>query len=474
VWSSCINFIPTRSGSYYAGWVPATKFTSGPATPGTPLRAWCALRPTDAAVIYVGTTTKLWGFDGVSSWTDYSGAVYTNTATDWSFGQYGEISLATNRVNNLQFRDASTGNNFADVGGSPPKARLIVTQAEQVLLFDLNDGAEKQDAFAASAPGDYTDWSGAGATTATRIRHRPGKITAAVAFKDYVLAFKQSSVYKLTYTGGTYKWRVELIAIGRGAFGKHDVVNTGDEVIFAGPGGAWRFDGASFRSCADWFGELPRASNGSLYAPISGNVLFFNKSAGQTEVYVYNVYSDAWGQSDIATAGVQADYVPLTGDAAALRAAVAPSVGKPDLFWVFETDLDVVANSQYWGTGNGTASDIAFLETGAEGIGGSVSTHFNSVIPVYTLGLGSANNTVTLSGDTTLLMDVAVDETVDNLMNNVSTYLIQDRASYGSQRRFDINYGSPYARFLLKVKASTADYTELSDLVIDMNESGKG
>jgi hypothetical protein len=337
----------------------------------------------------------------------------------------------------------------------------------------LNDGAEKQDAFAACAPGNPTDWSGSGATTATRIRHRPGKITAAVAFKNYVLVFKQSSVYKLTYTGGTYKWQVELIAIGRGAFGKHDVVNTGDEVIFAGPGGAWRFDGASFRSISDWFGELPRASNGSLYAPISGNVHFFNKTGGQTEVHAYNVYSDAWGQSDIATAGVQADYVPLTGDPAALRTVVAPSVGKPDLFWLFETDGDVVANSQYWGTGNGTASDIGFLETGAEGIGGDAATHFDRVIPTYTLSLGSANNTVTLSGDTVLRMDVAVDETVDGLMNNASTYTISDRASSSAQRRFDINYSSPYARFLLKVPAGTADYTELSDLEIKMNPAGK-
>jgi hypothetical protein len=476
VWSNCINFIPTRSGSYYAGWVPATKFTNGPGgTPGTPLRAWCALRPTDAAVIYIGTTTKLHGFDGASAWTDYSkGGGYTNTAVDWSFAQYGEISLATNRVDNLQFRDASTGSNFADVGGSPPKSRLIVTQAEQVLLFDLNDGAEKGDAFAVSAPGDYTDWSGSGATAVTRIRHRPGKITAAVAFKDYVLAFKQSSVYKLTYTGGTYKWRVELIAIGRGAFGKHDVINTGDEVIFAGPGGAWRFDGASFRSITDWWGELPRASHGSLFAPQSGNVFFFNKTGGQTEVHAYNVYADAWGQSDLATAGVQVDYIPLTGEPAALKTVVVPTVGKPDKFFLFETDLDVVTNADYWGTGNGTASDIAYLETGVEGEGADVATHFDRVVPQYTIGLGASNNAVTLSGDTTLLMDVAEDESADALMNNITTYVITDRASSSSQRLFDINRTAAYARFLLKVKASTADYTELSDLLIKTGRKGKG
>jgi hypothetical protein len=58
-------------------------------------------------------------------------------------------------------------------------------------------------------------------------------------------------------------------------------------------------------------------------------------------------------------------------------------------------------------------------------------------------------------------------------MNNASTYTISDRASSSAQRRFDINYSSPYARFLLKVPAGTADYTELSDLEIKMNPAGK-
>jgi hypothetical protein len=473
VWWGCGNFIPTRSGSYYAGWVPATKFQNGPGgSPGTPLRAWCVLLPSDSSTIYVGTTTSLYHFDGSSTWTDRSPGTYTNTATDWSFAQYGNITLATNRADNLQFRDSTGVSAFGAVGGSPPKSRIIVTQAEQVLLFDLNDGTEKPDAFAASAPGDYTDWSGAGATTATRIRHRPGKITAAVAFKNYVLVFKQSSIYKLTYTGGTYKWTVELIATGRGAFGSHDVVTTGDEVIFAGPGGAWRFDGASFRSCADWFGELPRASNGGIFAPLSGNVLFFNKNGSQSEVYVYNIYSDAWGFSNLATAGTQSNYLPLTGEPAALRRVVAPSVGKPDLFWVIEADMDIAANSDYWGSGNGTNSDLAYLETGAEGSGGDASTFFEKVIPQYTLGLGSANNTVTISSNTSLAMDVATGDAVDSLMNNVSTYVIMDRASSSTQRRFDINYTAPYARFLFKAKAGTADYTEIADLDIKMRPQG--
>lgn len=237
VWSIAHQMLPTRSGAYYPnGMFQQHAAVAALTAPGNTLRAWCVNYGSDSVIAYVGTTTKLWQYDGGTSLVDISRAgAYTNTATDWSFCQYGEYVLATNRVDVLQVRDATAGGAFGDCAGSPPKARIAVTQSDHVLLFDLNDGAEKPNAFAACAAGNHTDWSGAAATTATPIRHRPGKITAAIAFRDYVLVAKRNSIYKLSYTGSTYKWKVELIAVGRGAWGKHDIVHCGDSVIFNGP-----------------------------------------------------------------------------------------------------------------------------------------------------------------------------------------------------------------------------------------------
>jgi hypothetical protein len=158
VWQAATFWWPMRSGAYRTSYIHTQKVGAGPSSPGTTLRAWCALLPDDSAVGYIGTTTKLYQYDGTSTFTDRSvGGGYTNTATDWSFAQYGNNTYATNRVDNIQVRDSSGSSAFAALAGSPPKASILVTQADQLILFDLNDGSEKADAFATSAPGDPTD-----------------------------------------------------------------------------------------------------------------------------------------------------------------------------------------------------------------------------------------------------------------------------------------------------------------------------
>lgn len=465
-WRLVYGMIPTRSGSYYTNDVAASTVVA-PSSPGTVLRAWCGLIADDTVKAWIGTTTKLWEYDGVTTFTDRSiGGGYTNTATDWSFAQFGNYTIATNRVDNIQVRDSSGSSAFADLGGTPPKARIVVTQSDAVLLFDLNDGAEKPNAFAASAPGDHTDWSGASATTATAIRHRPGKIRAAIAFRDYVVVFKRSSVYKLTYTGATNKWRVECIAIGRGAWGMHDVVNTGDELVFSGPGGVWRFDGASFRSASDWFGEIPLC-DGSIYAPISGNVFFASPTVGFS-CHVYNVISDTWGRQ---TRQTVSGAKMLTGDIAALSAIMAPTEDQPDITWFFNSGLTLVnKNTARW-TGKASATFTAYVQGGAEGYGGDAGTHFGRLIPKWVYSLSSAAGT-SPPANTGVELTAYFGETLDD--GNLTFFTgatISARDSATSQRRFEVNRTAPYASF--KMEFEGTGYSEIDDYVVEMKPQGK-
>lgn len=477
VWFKAFQMIPTRSGSYY----PNNLFTehgnaAALTSPGTTLRAWCALRTNDSVLAFMGTTTKLWLYDGVTTFTDLSKVGgYTSTATDWSFAQYGEITIAANRVDALQSRDGAAGGAFGDCAGSPPKARIVVAQADQILLFDLNDGAEKADAFAACAPGDYTDWSGAGATTATRIRHRPGPIKAACAFRDYVLVAKRSSVYKLTYTGSnTYKWRVELIAIGRGAWGKHDLVNCGDSVIMSGPGGAWKYDGASWTPITDYVGEIPE-SKASLFSPLSQNVHFFlagGLGATVPEQYTYNLVSDRWGTGKyrfIAAgggAGIGSGYRPMTGEPAALASFVAPTVALPDLVFMLDgaATTEVLKNSQYWGNGTVGAAQLAaaVISGFVEGLGGNTITQFGRLTPEFTMSLRDLASDPT-PGATELLLNIITSDAPDKLSANGSvTYASNGLASSTTQRRFDFNHAAPYARFEIVLPLDSG-YVEITD-----------
>lgn len=474
-WGDLSNMIPTRAGTYYAPNIYSFTSATSPSAGGTMCRAWCAMLPDDSIIAYAGTTTKLYSTNSTfGTFTDRSGAAYTGS--DWSFAQYGNITIAVNRADAVQTRDATGASNFANATGSPPKARIVVTQAEQVLLFDLNDGAEKPDAYAACAPGDYTDWSGAGATTATRIRHRPGKITAALAFKDYVLVFKQSSVYRLTYTGNnTFKWRTELIATGRGAYGKHDAIACGDVVVFHGPGGAWIYDGGRFQSITDWVGEpagLSVASSGSVYDSAMQSVSFWN--TGALALY-YNITADAWGKRSTVDgfSGDYGTYRPLTGEPPALRAIVSTS--NPDNVYLVDITkaTAVVTGSQGWGQNTANGTDIAYLLGGIEGTNDRGVQNFSELNPRYarTTFVNSS-----LPSDNELLLDVFTGDSSDSdslqWQQGYGTPTQASLTSSTTQRRFDINVSTPYARFKLKAP-SNSGYFEVADYNVVTQPDGE-
>ena len=470
-WLSVSNMLPHVSGAYVTPTLYTEKTGAGPATPGTTLRAWCALLPSDTAIGYVGTSTKLYEYPT----TDRS-KVGGYAATDWSFAQYGNITLATDRTDNLQFRDATTANAFADVSGSPPKSSIVVTQAEQVLLFDLNDGAEKPDAFAACAPGDYTDWSGAGATTATRIRHRPGKLTAAVAFNDYVLAFKKSSVYKLTYTGSTFKWRAELIAVGRGAWGKHNVVNCGDVVVFSGPGGAWVFDGASFRDISErWGDQIGSAVTASFYEPVSRNVHFYRDVVSSGLSYIYNIVGDAWGSNSPAAttgAGLAGAYRPFTGEPAALASfsTSTANVDNSQLPWMldYSSNPSVVEADTAWGGGSGPT---ARLYGTAEGAGMGAQTTFTGLRlvfgPTYTEFIRTFTDASFSPGNTELALTCAA---ALSPLGPV-TSPVSGLSSSSVERRFDFMVSTGHFLPQISIPAS-GGHCSILDYVLDYVPAG--
>lgn len=491
VWFYVVGMIPDRAGAYHPPNLYTTKIGAGPATPGTTLRAWCALLPDDTAVGYIGTTTKLWQYDGVTTFTDRSkGGGYTNTATDWSFAQFGNYSLATNRIDVVQVRDAVAGGAFADCAGTPAKARIICTQSDAVLIADLNDGAEKGNAFAACAPGDHTDWSGAGATTPTPIRHRPGKITAMVPFRDYVLIFKRSSIYKATYTGNTYKWKVELIANGIGAWDKHSVVNCGDAVVFLGSTGGYTYDGASFRCITEFNSvpsDFPRATAagitffmGGTYDPETETVWFY---CNTQFAFAYNRISDRWGlQGNYLSSGIgvssASSYRPITGEPAALQVFMGNLAldGEVESVWQVSLSVNpcVLTDSQFWG--QGTSSVKAWLIGGIEGAGGRQVTTFGGLDVEY----GGARIVTSASearpGNTELLLDVYTGSLKDaftlNPMKSGTTAAQANIASEGVQRRFAFQQSAVYARFKITLPADSG-YTEILDYTPRMTSSGQ-
>ena len=97
------------------------------------------------AALYVGNASKLYKFNAAdSSLTDVSKAGGYFTAGDdrWRFVQFGETLIATNYDDNPQTATVASGSAFADLGGTPPKAKYIAAVRDQVMLGYTNDGPD--------------------------------------------------------------------------------------------------------------------------------------------------------------------------------------------------------------------------------------------------------------------------------------------------------------------------------------------
>lgn len=326
-WYSVTNMYPTRQGSYRSAPGFKAEATNANATPGDPLRA-AAFGNSDGDDCVVGTTSKLWVKDtslavgsGSSVYTDRSAGSY-GTVVDWTFAKMGAIMFAACRSSSspkIQFRDTGGTSAFADIAAAPT-SKIVVVQSNALLGFGA---ASNGDDFQASDVGDYTNWTTGEAVGSTLITHRPGQITAAIAFQDYVLAFKEDSTYRLRYVGGTVKWSVELVADGIGnvrpGLQTCVPVTTGQRAYFWDKSGPMMFDGVSFTNLgADWgndpfspYGIVGGAdagdSKGGITCPLGGTYLPGEKAVVWWTVngtlLVYNEVSDAWGRFTPSKAG---------------------------------------------------------------------------------------------------------------------------------------------------------------------------
>lgn len=386
-WHAVGNMYPNRLGQYVTAPVFGTVTGAGPATPGTSIKAWAALKVDGTAIGYVGTSTKIWSTTNFSAFTDRT-KVGGYTATTWSFAQYGNFTVATNNSNPIQVRDATGGAAFADLGGSPPStAKILVTQSNVLLAFNLNSGAN---CFAASDVGNHANWTTGDAVASTAITHRPGPITAAVAFKDVVIVFKSSSIYRLRYVGSPYKWTVELIADGNGVETMDAVISCGDVLFFVGLFGQFIFDGSTFRPADDGFNDpvdpviSPTAIDSSIYLPNEGAVWVTHFGAtfdNGSNAFIYNRYSDRWGCLGFYNGGATqlTSYVPITG----APEAVSAIFGNNFASRVYVVDLAlnpcVVVSTLRWGQHGG--GNQASIEVDRVSKGQDVRTSYVGVVP---------------------------------------------------------------------------------------------
>lgn len=274
--------------------------------------AYQARVPDGTYYYYVGMESKLWESTvGGATVTDRSksGGYSSTDTTDglWSFAQFGTKTLAVNKFDTLQV--ATTGSSaFDDISGAP-KASIVATVGEPTapfaMVFNYDDGTDTPDGIFWSALGDYTDWTPDNATQCGNIRilEPSGPFTAAIRFRDGVLAFKESSMFLGTYIGTPDIWSWQCVSRDIGCGGKQMVASASDVVYFGDQHGLWRFDGSYPQlvpgPVQDYWSRIIWASAGNssavqrqmVWDPIGHNLFVW---AGGGGGLVWNAVSGMW------------------------------------------------------------------------------------------------------------------------------------------------------------------------------------
>ena len=346
--TDCSNVIPYANGMRGA---PLPVAVGGiPALAAECRNAAVATKLDGTRRVMAGTSAKLYELSG-GAWSDVSrGGSYSLGSDDrWDFVQFGNATLASNKSTTIQRSNGSGA--FADIA-TAPKAKIIESAGGFVLAFDTNDGTygDSPDRWWCCGINDETTWTPSLTTQATtgRLVSAPGAITAAKAFGDQVMVYKDRAIYLGRYVGTPSVWQFDQIPGDVGCVGVDAVTDIGPAQIFVSRGDIFYFDGTRPVSIAEgsvrqWF--YNNASQQYLYKTTlihdkqANTVWMYYVSAASTtgtldSALVYHLGRKQWGKASVAiecamnyvSAGVTIDTMSGTIDG----------------------QLDIPFDSQYW------------------------------------------------------------------------------------------------------------------------------
>ncbi len=365
----CATLVPTVRGTMEGA--PSPQNTALPALAAACLGAAVVRKLDNTTRFIAGTATKLYEA-GSTSWTDRtraSGGDY-NLGTDvlWTFAQYGDQSIASSKSEILQ---VSSSGAFANAAANAPKASVVETANNFILVFDVNDQGGIYDS--ADRPNGWwaartsTTWTPSVANEAYTgdLKSTPGKIVAAKRFGNAIIAYKARSMYLGAYIGQS-GWDFALIPGEAGAASAYAVIDVGTTDnpmhIFMGFEDFYAFDGSRPVSIGapltrTVFRELNKQYSftvKALHDRVAKRVYFFYpvaSSVNPDKCVVYNYKTGKWGRDDRSIEAV-VDYITagLTYDDLGTYYSTyndLPSVSYDSSFWTSGFPSPAIFNTSH-------------------------------------------------------------------------------------------------------------------------------
>lgn len=237
------NVIP--HGKSYKKFPSLTSFS-------TALTAYCrgaysSIDGDGAVSSYAGDATKLYRLVG-ATFSDASKVGGYMCASDsyWEFQQFGQSVIASNYDDTMQ-TIAIGGTQFADLTGTPPRARHIANVRDFLVVgntFDASDGAIP----------NRVRWPGIGTTTSWTVspvtqadyqdlHGNGGWVQSIIGGVDAGYVFQERAIWRMLYVGSPIVFDFSKIEDARGALAPRGVIQVGPMIFFLADDGFYMMSG---------------------------------------------------------------------------------------------------------------------------------------------------------------------------------------------------------------------------------------
>lgn len=240
---NCQNILPASAGYTY---IPGPSNISTNTLDARPQggASYHAQDGTVTIYTFVGTIDKLYSYGG-HAFTDVSkmGGYSTATTDSWEFAQWGNMVIATNYSDPVQVITLGSPP-FADLAGSPPKAKHIAVVDNFVVLGYINNGTVLPYRVQWSGIGNSTTWTVSATTQADfNDLFNDGGVIQKVVGGEFGLIFQERCITRMSYIGAPLIFQFDLVESARGALAANSVVKIGANVAFLAQDGFFVFDG---------------------------------------------------------------------------------------------------------------------------------------------------------------------------------------------------------------------------------------
>jgi hypothetical protein len=174
-----------------------------------------------------------------------SGGYSTASGDKFRFATFGNLVIATNYANAPQKWTLGSSSVFADLGGTPPKAKYITTVRDFVVFGYTNDttDGERANRVWFSALGNAEDYVPSATTQADYQDIYDAGTVMGLAGGEYGVVLLERGIARMSYAGTPLIFQFDMVERGRGCVAAGSVAQVGSAVFYLADDGFYVFDG---------------------------------------------------------------------------------------------------------------------------------------------------------------------------------------------------------------------------------------